>query len=235
MNYIFCITGLSSSGKDTAYTYLNQLMPLPLLRTFSDRPARPNESSSTICISDAEFSHKVAHGELLEVRNYVIDENEDGTVMWSYGTEKPSENSSYYAVCSVAQLLRIYDKVEDYQIIPIVIQVGPAFRLVRSITRQFGCYGLTVNTETDEYDKMAVELCARVLRDQKEQQYLDNIYPELQIANNNYEDFYTACSQFRSDMEDMIMSDSSTFRGISFSDINGRLETLSYQQLHPTE
>lgn len=245
MNCIFCIVGYSGSGKDTLLKELKKKIDLPVLNTISDRPKRPNEKpGTTICVSMQELNRKIHDGELLEIRTYTTeyrgDDTKDNSYDWTYGTELPTENTSYYAVTSYDQMINIYDRIKNdetlnYQVVPIVVDVHKSILLVRTINRIYGtsfirdaCNGYICLDDMylDKYDSMTGELCGRLVRDFKQQGDLEKINSRLKFRNNGIDDIAINANNICGYIKSITKHRAKNFNLVRFEDINKQLDHL---------
>lgn len=151
-NYIFCILGLSASGKDTILKkvlwhkfndsfYLNKLIPL------TSRPPRDGEFSGVDYeFLTKEYFEKLIRGNtsdsiLMEYRSYNVKTADNKSDVWYYGNKLPDP---YYAHNIMIGTLEAYSNMAKnpniqhygYEIIPIYISVSDEERLYRMITRE---------------------------------------------------------------------------------------------------
>lgn len=161
MNKIFYIMGKSSSGKDTIYKKIfeiikeNSLNIKPLIIS-TTRPIRQGEQNGIEYYfkTKNEFEKDLLKNDVLEYRVYNTVNGE-----WIYYTSKNSidlESSNYLGIGtldSYKKLKEVYKK----QLIPIYINVSDDIRLMRSIKReQF--------QKNPNYE----EICRRFLSDSKD-------------------------------------------------------------------
>lgn len=161
MNKIFYIMGKSSSGKDTIYKKIfeiikeNNLNIKPLIIS-TTRPIRQGEQNGIEYYfkTKNEFEKDLLKNDVLEYRVYNTVNGE-----WIYYTSKNSidlESSNYLGIGtldSYKKLKEVYKK----QLIPIYINVSDDIRLMRSIKReQF--------QKNPNYE----EICRRFLSDSKD-------------------------------------------------------------------
>lgn len=179
MNKIFYIMGKSSSGKDTIYKKIfeiikeNSLNIKPLIIS-TTRPIRQGEQNGIEYYfkTKNEFEKDLLKNDVLEYRVYNTVNGE-----WIYYTSKNSidlESSNYLGIGtldSYKKLKEVYKK----QLIPIYINVSDDIRLMRSIKReQF--------QKNPNYE----EICRRFLADSKDfsEEKLKELNIEAKYCNN---------------------------------------------------
>jgi len=179
MNKIFYIMGKSSSGKDTIYKKIfeiikeNNLNIKPLIIS-TTRPIRQGEQNGIEYYfkTKNEFEKDLLKNDVLEYRVYNTVNGE-----WIYYTSKNSidlESSNYLGIGtldSYKKLKEVYKK----QLIPIYINVSDDIRLMRSIKReQF--------QKNPNYE----EICRRFLADSKDfsEEKLKELNIEAKYCNN---------------------------------------------------
>lgn len=179
MNKIFYIMGKSSSGKDTIYKKIfeiikeNNLNIKPLVIS-TTRPIRQGEQNGIEYYfkTKNEFEKDLLKNDVLEYRVYNTVNGE-----WIYYTSKNSidlESSNYLGIGtldSYKKLKEVYKK----QLIPIYINVSDDIRLMRSIKReQF--------QKNPNYE----EICRRFLADSKDfsEEKLKELNIEAKYCNN---------------------------------------------------
>lgn len=184
--YIFCILGLSASGKDTVLKkviwtkingiYLNKLIPL------TSRPPREGEMSGV----DYEFLTKEyflklirdkAPG-LMEYRSYNVKTSDNKPDVWYYGNMLPSPEFIYNIMIGTlesfsAMINNPNIQKYGYEIIPIFISVSNEERLYRMINRES-------KNEKPNYR----EVSRRFLADMDDLKKYSDVLPA--IPNENY-------------------------------------------------
>lgn len=172
MNKIFCIMGKSSSGKDTIYNLIkNQFEFENLLSvvTYSTRPMRDGEIQDETYhfISMDKMNELEKNGELIERRDY-------NTVngIWSYATGIScfKHNNNHLIITTPIAYKEMQDKINDFELIPIYIEVNDYIRLTRALNRE-------KMNENENY----AEVCRRFLSDADD--FSEEILEKLKITN----------------------------------------------------
>lgn len=160
MGKIYYIMGKSSSGKDTIYKRLMEIMS-GKLRTvvgYTTRPMRQGETEGVeyFFVSNDKYIEMCRQGKVIESRDY-------NTIygVWSYFTADDGqielEKSDYLLIGT----LESYKKVRNYygkqNIVPLYIEVEDGDRLLRAIKRE-------KKQKVPKYE----EMCRRFLADQKD-------------------------------------------------------------------
>lgn len=82
---IYCLLGMTNSGKTTIMNELSERLNIPKIQTFTSRPRREGESSDAYNFVTPEF-FKEHKDEFLETKEYKVASGD----IWYYGTYKES-------------------------------------------------------------------------------------------------------------------------------------------------
>lgn len=185
MKKIFCIIGKSSSGKDTVYKIIRTKIPelLPVI-IYTTRPMRDGEidGETYYFISMDEMNSLDKNSKLIERRDYHTVNG-----LWSYATSVDCfhEDKDYIIITTPEAYGKFKEKLKDFELIPIYIEVNDYTRLLRSLER-----------EKQNKEKNYEEVCRRFLSDAKD--FDKKILDELNITNkfNNDKDCFKEVESF---------------------------------------
>ena len=177
MGKIFCIMGKSSSGKDTVYKRLQELVPeIRKITMYTTRPIREGETEG----DEYHFVdvHKLRcmeeNGEVIESRTYNTK-----CGLWTYFTANDGqidlEKNNYLIIGT----LQSFDAMKKYfgkdKIVGIYLEVDDAERLSRALER-----------EKIQKNPKLEEMCRRFLADQEDfsEENLMEAGIETRFSNN---------------------------------------------------
>lgn len=155
MGKIFYVMGKSSSGKDSIYKKLVNLLPfLMTYATYTTRPMREGEREGR----EYHFIDDTKLRELLEAQK-VIELREYNTVhgIWTYCTVNDGQfdgDDNYISIGTLESYVSIKEYLGTDKIVPIYIEVDDITRLERAIGR-----------EKQQETLRCEELCRRFLAD----------------------------------------------------------------------
>ena len=162
--------GKSASGKDTIYNLIkNSFKNLLPIVIYTTRPMREGEIQDETYhfISMKEMNQLELNGELIERRNY---DTVNG--IWSYATGINcfKQNNNYLIITTPIAYKEMQNKINDFELIPIYIEVNDYIRLTRALNRE----------KMNEKENYA-EVCRRFLSDADD--FNEEILEKLKITN----------------------------------------------------
>lgn len=156
MGKIFYIMGKSSSGKDTIFKEIKELLPsLKMIVIYTTRPIREGEAEGREYhfTDENQLDELKKQGKVIECRTY---ETIHGP--WSYFTVDDGqidlENENYLVIGTLESYEKMRNYFRDENVIPIYIEVEDGERLKRALYR-----------EQKQKDPKYAELCRRFLAD----------------------------------------------------------------------
>lgn len=179
MGKVFYIMGKSSSGKDTIYRRVKQVLPnLKSLVTYTTRPIREGETNGV-----EYFFVKNTDIERLKQENKVIELREYNTIhgVWRYAAIKDSQLDTDDDILTIGTLqsyIKLKEYLGDYRLVPIYIEVDDIVRIQRAIDR-----------EKNQPKPKVIELCRRFIADNEdfsEKNLIEcGITPNIRIHNED--------------------------------------------------
>lgn len=191
MSKIFYIMGKSSSGKDTIYKRLREMLPdLKAVTIYTTRPIREGEhEGEEYHFVNEEVLRKFTYEDkVIELRAY----NTVGGI-WKYFTVDDGQFDLEREDYLMIGTLESYEKMREYfgedVMVPIYIEVEDGERLMRAIVRE------RQQTET-RYARYA-ELCRRFLADTEDfaEEKLERLGIEERFQNIEIEETLRKISQ----------------------------------------
>lgn len=160
MGKIYYIMGKSSSGKDTIYKKLIEIMrgKLKTVVGYTTRPMREGETEGVeyFFVTNEKYKEMCIQGIVIESRDY-------DTVygVWSYFTADDGqielEKSDYLLIGTLEAYKKLIKYYGKENIVPLYIEVDDGDRLSRALKRE-------KKQEVPKYE----EMCRRFLADQKD-------------------------------------------------------------------
>ena len=157
MGKIFCLMGMTASGKDTVYKMLLKSNELKLKKIvpYTTRPVRENEENGVQYFFTDEdgFNRLVAEGRVIEARAY-------NTVhgLWRYFTVEDHQIdlsiNNYIIIGTPEAYVKLRDYFGNDVVIPIYIELDDGIRLQRALDR-----------EKSQSSPKYAEMCRRYLAD----------------------------------------------------------------------
>lgn len=171
MGKIFYLMGKSSSGKDTIFRKLREMLPeFRKVTPYTTRPMREGEEDGAeyFFVSGETLRAMLEMGKVIEVREYDTVHG-----VWSYFTADDGQiclaDSDYLMIGT----LEAYGKIREYfgseKVVPIYIEVEDGERLFRALSRE----------RMQEQPKYA-EMCRRFLADTED--FSDEKLAECEIG-----------------------------------------------------
>ncbi|XCP85410.1 guanylate kinase [Roseburia hominis] len=156
MGKIFYLMGKSSSGKDTIYKELREMMPqLKTVTIYTTRPIREGETEGVEYhfVGEKELDAFLDEGKVIELRAY-------DTVygVWKYFTVDDGQFDLAHEDFLMIGTLESYEKMREYfgeqVMVPLYIEVEDGERLSRALRR-----------EREQREPKYAEMCRRFLAD----------------------------------------------------------------------
>lgn len=191
MSKIFYIMGKSSSGKDTIYKRLREMIPdLKAVTIYTTRPIREgeHEGEEYHFVNEEALRKFTCADKVIELRAY----NTVGGI-WKYFTVDDGQFDLEREDYLMIGTLESYEKMREYfgedVMVPIYIEVEDGERLMRAIVRE------RQQTET-RYARYA-ELCRRFLADTEDfaEEKLERLGIEERFQNIEIEETLRKISQ----------------------------------------
>lgn len=179
---LYCICGMTASGKDTILNNLIKTIPnLHYCISHTTRPMRENEEQDVQYhfIDEYYFNDMVSNGDFIEMRKYKTTEG-----YWYYGLAKDElKNGDNIVIVDIAGLQEIIHTLGTDNVISFYIEVDNKMKLERSLSRE-----PNINNTGVE------EICRRLLDDLSKFRDAKNIC-NYTIQNNTITDLQE-CSNF---------------------------------------
>lgn len=155
MGKIYCLTGKSGTGKDTAFNILmkRRIPALEPVVTYTTRPKRVNETDGVEYhfVDDARLAELEKSGSVIEKRTYHTVNGD-----WNYFTcEIDLEGTDHIMIGTPDVVDRLYERYGKDEIIVFYLELDDRTRLQRCISR-----------ESEQQNPNYSEVCRRYLADE---------------------------------------------------------------------
>lgn len=164
---IFCIAGLSGTGKSTLAKIIAKRLDIPLVISYTTRPKRPTEQNGIDYYFIDDQTYDVINDSLVAKESFEVD----GGYIWRYGFHKSDVLGNKNVLC-VINPKGIQDLKNDgvTNIVPILIEVDETERINRILSRN------------DNQTKAEIKR-----RTNKDKQMFEHFKPQYNIINDDLE------------------------------------------------